>query len=221
MRLRLPPLPLTCGPLHYRPLASVCGQERKAFQSGRKRIAIITDAGATGASLHADKKEANQQPRLHICAELGWSAARVVQSFGRTHRTNQACPPECARAPPPAARASAPRAASEPCSRPSPHTRTPPHRPSFLRGRYCLLTTECAAEKRCAAVIAKRLESLGALTKGDRRAATGEVGLFGISAGVRGLSAYEVTTLATALDALDKRQAGLGGGWNAPHSGKV
>jgi hypothetical protein len=88
----------------------------------------------------------------------------VVQSFGRTHRTNQACPPE-----------------------------------------YVLLSTECAAEKRCAAAIAKRLESLGALTKGDRRAATGEVGLFGISAAVRGLVNAEAQTLATQLDALDSR----------------
>lgn len=126
--------------------------ERKAFQSGTKRVAIITDAGATGVSLHADKREANQQRRVHICAELGWSAARVIQSFGRTHRTNQVCAPE-----------------------------------------YVILTTACAAEQRVVSTLSKRLEGLGALTKGNRKAGASERGLWTLAAsGIPPLTHEEV-----------------------------
>ena len=112
--------------------------ERARFQSGEKLIAILSDAGATGFSLHADKTQHNQRRRLHIVPELGWSAAKVVQQFGRTHRTNQLMPPE-----------------------------------------YVLLTCECAGESLTGSAVARKLEGLGALTKGDKTAGRGETGGLG------------------------------------------
>ena len=104
--------------------------EMEQFQSGKKRIAIISDAAAMGISLHASNRAENRQRRVHITLELGWSADKQMQTFGRTHRSDQAVPPE-----------------------------------------YVLLSTELGGEKRFSSTIARRLGSLGALTKGDRGAA--------------------------------------------------
>ena len=112
--------------------------ERARFQRGEKLIAILSDAGATGVSLHADRGSGNQRRRLHLVPELGWSASKVVQQFGRTHRTNQSTPPE-----------------------------------------YCLLSCESAGESLTASAVARRLEGMGALTKGDRSAGRGETGELG------------------------------------------
>jgi hypothetical protein len=104
--------------------------EMHRFQDGRCRVAIISDAGSIGISLHASNRAANYQRRVHITLELGWSADKQMQCFGRTHRSDQAEPPE-----------------------------------------YVLLSTELGGEKRFSSTIARRLASLGALTKGDRGAA--------------------------------------------------
>jgi hypothetical protein len=100
------------------------------FQSSQKRVAIISDAAAMGISLHASNRAENRQRRVHVTLELGWSADKQMQTFGRTHRSDQAMPPE-----------------------------------------YVLLSTELGGEKRFSSTIARRLGSLGALTKGDRRSA--------------------------------------------------
>jgi hypothetical protein len=104
--------------------------EMEQFQSGKKRIAIISDAASMGISLHASNRAENRQRRVQITLELGWSADKQMQTFGRTHRSDQAVPPE-----------------------------------------YVLLSTELGGEKRFSSTIARRLGSLGALTKGDRGAA--------------------------------------------------
>jgi hypothetical protein len=103
--------------------------QMEQFQSGRCRVAIISDAGSLGISLHASNRAANRERRVHITLELGWSADKQMQCFGRTHRSDQAEPPE-----------------------------------------YVLLSTELGGEKRFSSTIARRLSSLGALTKGDRGA---------------------------------------------------
>lgn len=88
------------GTLEYRPrqLAGVPSKlinlhEKNAFQNGDKRIAIMSEVASTGDSLHAGKHVGNKQRRLHIAAELKWSADKQIQDFGRTHRTGQVAPP--------------------------------------------------------------------------------------------------------------------------------
>ncbi|HLJ25301.1 MAG TPA: strawberry notch family protein [Candidatus Angelobacter sp.] len=70
--------------------------EERAFQGGKKRVAILSSAGGTGISLHAGHDVDNQQRRFHITLQVGWSADRSMQMLGRTNRSNQKVPPEYA-----------------------------------------------------------------------------------------------------------------------------
>lgn len=71
--------------------------------------------------------------------EIGYSASKIVQQFGRTHRTNQLMPPE-----------------------------------------YVLLMCESASEAQTGSAAARKLEGLGALTKGDKMAGQGETRVLGV-----------------------------------------
>jgi hypothetical protein len=67
--------------------------ETRQFQNGRKRLAVLSGAGATGISVHADVTAKNQQRRVFYAFQLSWSADQQMQAFGRVHRSNQASGP--------------------------------------------------------------------------------------------------------------------------------
>ena len=56
--------------------------EVHAFQSGQKRVAILSRAGGVGLSLHDE----GTGRRCNILLELPWSAEDLMQIIGRTHR---------------------------------------------------------------------------------------------------------------------------------------
>lgn len=114
-------------------VAPVNLREQRLFQSGVKRIAVITEAASAGISLHSDKQLPHAAPqREMICIELPWAADKAVQQFGRVHRSNQLYPPI-----------------------------------------YHLLVSDVGGERRFVACIARRMKTLGAITRGDRRTAFG------------------------------------------------
>ncbi|CAJ1373490.1 unnamed protein product [Effrenium voratum] len=73
-------------------------QELRAFQLGRKHVAIVTEAASAGISLHCDRRlpENAQRPRYMISIEMPWEADKAIQQLGRVHRSNQRVPPRFA-----------------------------------------------------------------------------------------------------------------------------
>ncbi|MCC6775623.1 MAG: strawberry notch family protein [Hyphomicrobiales bacterium] len=68
--------------------------ETDAFQAGKKKVLVFSEAGGTGASYHADNQSASKKARRsHYLVQAGWRADKAVQGFGRTHRSDQASAP--------------------------------------------------------------------------------------------------------------------------------
>src|SRR5205085_2193803 len=68
--------------------------ETDAFQGGKKKVLVFSEAGGTGASYHADNTAPSKDARrTHYLVQGGWRADKAVQGFGRTHRPNQASAP--------------------------------------------------------------------------------------------------------------------------------
>jgi len=67
--------------------------ETRRFQPGRKRLEIITGAGSTGISMHADVDAKNQQRHVFYALQLSWFADQQMQAFRRVQRSNQTSAP--------------------------------------------------------------------------------------------------------------------------------
>lgn len=108
-------------------------KEQRAFQSGKKGFAVITEAASAGISLHSDARPGvDASRRRMICLELPWAADKAVQQLGRVHRSNQRVPPA-----------------------------------------FTCLVSSLAGEVRFVSAVTRRLQSLGALTRGDRESTLG------------------------------------------------
>lgn len=58
-----------------------------------RRVIIISDASSVGVSLHAHKDARNQQQRVHLILQTPWSPEKLVQTLGRTLRSNATSAP--------------------------------------------------------------------------------------------------------------------------------
>lgn len=67
-------------------------KERTRFQSGEKKVAVLSLAMSTGTSLHAEGPDGKK--RCQILFEMPWSAEKAMQQIGRVHRSDQRSTPE-------------------------------------------------------------------------------------------------------------------------------
>lgn len=74
----------------YKYTADTLEEEARKFQTGEKRIAVLSRAGGVGISLH-DNIQGRR--RSHIILEMPWSAEDFLQQIGRTHRSNSLSSP--------------------------------------------------------------------------------------------------------------------------------
>jgi protein-L-isoaspartate O-methyltransferase len=79
--------------LHGVPQRQLNEFETRLFQQGKKRVAVLSGAGSTGISVHADVGAKNRDRRVFYAFQLSWSADQQMQAFGRVHRSNQASAP--------------------------------------------------------------------------------------------------------------------------------
>ena len=101
----------------------------------------------------------NLKRRVHITLELPWSADKAIQQFGECCTSPQLLP-----------------SSSSSSSSPG---RT--HRSNQVSApEYIFLISQLSGEQRFASTVAKRLESLGALTHGDRRATSRDLGKYNV-----------------------------------------
>jgi hypothetical protein len=61
--------------------------ETQAFMDDAKRILVLSDAGGTGRSYHAELSAKNRRLRVHYLLEAGWKAGAAIQGLGRTNRS--------------------------------------------------------------------------------------------------------------------------------------
>jgi hypothetical protein len=66
----------------------------KAFTNDAKQILVFSQAGGTGATYSAQRTFRNQRLRRHYVLQAGWRADTALQGMGRSHRSDQAQPPE-------------------------------------------------------------------------------------------------------------------------------
>jgi hypothetical protein len=66
----------------------------KAFVNDAKQILVFSQAGGTGATYSAQRTFRNQRLRRHYVLQAGWRADLALQGMGRSHRSDQAQPPE-------------------------------------------------------------------------------------------------------------------------------
>jgi len=137
---------------------------------GKKQIAIISDAASTGISLHASETCGTaDRRRVHYTIELPWAADKAIQQVSERLRKTRII----------LAMNQHPRngyrheaTSATKLIRSAQLGRT--HRSGQKSAPvYKLVVSNLGGENRFAASVAKRMASLGAITKGDRRAATG------------------------------------------------
>lgn len=90
---RLVPAPNGGQTVEERSAADVM-DDQKAFMNDGKQILVFSQAGGTGATYSAQRTARNQRLRRHYVLQAGWRADIALQGMGRSHRSNQAQPPE-------------------------------------------------------------------------------------------------------------------------------